>query len=73
MQARQTLGSGRASEGGHFGLRVVSATPIRFVRSHPTKQGPLEMSRGARRHQHDPPASGEWRAARLEGLVRLSG
>lgn len=70
MQARQTLGSGRASEGGRFGLRVVSATQIRFVRSHPTKQGQLELSRRALRPQQDPPANGGWRATRPQAASR---
>lgn len=70
MQARQTLGSGRASQGGRFGLRVVSATQIRFVRSHPTKQGQLELSRRALRPQQDPLANGGWRATRPQAASR---
>lgn len=72
QQTRHMLGSERTSQGCTFGLKVVSGAQIRFVRSHPTKQGQLVRSQGARRPQHNAPTNGDWKATRPLAASRRS-
>lgn len=72
QHTRHVPGSERTAQGCTFGLKVVSGAQVRFVRSHPTKQGQLVRSRGARRPRHNAPTNGDWKAIRPRASPRRS-